>query len=118
MSKVHVFENTGENKYRCVIHIATATGTNNLVGATWKDIFLASGRAGSTILTVGTKLGNITQAEYDSIIAGDLLEIVAMIPLEGGAFAGPALNADVAAAVADWKTRTQNELRHYGQVIA
>lgn len=60
--------------YEIAIHYPTPSGSNT-IGETWKACGLASGLIGATVLEVGTGPSNITQAEYDDIIAGDVIEL-------------------------------------------
>jgi hypothetical protein len=77
MSKIHILE--GDNwSYKVAIHFDTPIG-NNSVGHSWKACGLESGLTGKTSLDVGTGPSDITQAEYDSIIAGDIIEIIETI---------------------------------------
>lgn len=115
MSKVHILESNNAFSYKVGIHFPTPTG-NNAIGKSWKSCALSARSIGSTVLSVGTEPGNITQAEYDSIIAGDTIEIIKMI--------NPGLdpsNADVEA-VCDILIYTYQEdmarvLRYYGHKI-
>ena len=74
MSKIHILDSNNNFSYKIVIHFPTPPGVNS-VGLTWKACALSNGDIGSTVLEVGTEPGNITQAEYDSIIAGDIIEV-------------------------------------------
>jgi hypothetical protein len=67
---------------------------------------------------VGTGPGQITQAEADQITAGDVMEIIETLPLEGGGATTASLNATFKSVVDDWKDRQVAELRRYGQVVA
>jgi hypothetical protein len=115
MSKVHVLESNNAFSYRVAIHFPTPTG-NNSVGKSWKSCALSAGNIGSTVLSVGTEPGNITQAEYDSIIAGDTVECIETI--------SPGLNPANATVehlvdvyIHDWKAYMQRVLRYYGHTI-
>ena len=78
MSKIHILESDNNHSYKVAIHFATPSGTNS-ASMNWKECALANGSIGSTILEVGTNPGNITQTEYNSIIAGNTIEIIKMI---------------------------------------
>ncbi len=115
LAKIHVLESDDGCVYRVVIHFSIPTG-DNAIGRSWKDCALASGMTGVTVLEVGSAPGNITQAEYDSIIAGDTVEIVRMI--------NPGLDPSVAAVealadiyIAEWKKHAQRVLKYYGYEI-
>lgn len=110
--KLHVLdgdENTG--RVRAVIHVAVPTGSN-AANVAWKDALLASGRTGSTVLATGAAPYQITTAERALVVAGDLAEIVAYIPLRG-------LNAaeqdeHVTEAIRQWREDVRRELKHFG----
>jgi hypothetical protein len=113
--KIHILESDNDNSYKVAIHFATPAG-NNEVGLSWKDCGLASGITGSTSLEVGTAPGNITQAEYDSITAGDTIEIIRSI--------NPGLdpsNATVVDAcnicIGEYEADMARILRYYGHTI-
>ena len=115
MAKIHVLESDDGYAYRVVIHFPVPTG-NNAAGRSWKQCALAAGMTGETILEVGDAPGNISQAEYDSIIAGDTVEIVRTI--------NPGLNPSVSAVeslvdihIAEWKKHAQRVLKYYGYEI-
>jgi hypothetical protein len=118
MSKLHVLDSDGAGQFRVAIHAPVMTATNALTTLTWKATLLASGRIGTTCLTVGSGPGQITAEEAASIVAGDVMEIVTLCPLEGGGAATASLNASVADIVAAWKALQIAELRRYGQVVA
>uniref|UniRef100_A0A6M3M1I9 Uncharacterized protein n=1 Tax=viral metagenome TaxID=1070528 RepID=A0A6M3M1I9_9ZZZZ len=75
MSKIHILKSDNNQSYEIAIHFATPAG-NNTVGFSWKSCGLACGMTGTTSLEVGTEPSNITQSEYDDIIAGNVIEIV------------------------------------------
>jgi hypothetical protein len=78
MSKIHILNSNNNQSYTVAIHFATPAG-NNSVGYSWKACGLNCDLIGSTILEVGIEPGDITQIEYDSIIAGDTIEIIETI---------------------------------------
>ena len=115
MAKIHILESDNDNSYKVAIHFPTTSG-NNTVGQSWKACALASGTIGSTILEVGTNPGNTTQAEHDSIIAGDTVEIIMSIQ--------PGLNPtdDAVEALCDQQIAmceadTARVLKYYGYTI-
>ena len=111
--KIHILD-SNNNSYKVAIHFAIPIG-NNEVGLTWKSVGLESGIIGSTILKVGTKPSNITQEEYDSIIAGDIIEIVKTI------YTGTATNEAVEALsdieILNFQTEMALKLKYYGHII-
>jgi len=115
MSKIHILESDNANSYKAVIHFPIPPG-NNSVAMSWKACGLESGKTGTTILKIGSAPGNITQSEYDSIIAGDTVEIVQAI--------NPGLNPSNQAAealcdiaIANWSADTARILKYYGHTI-
>jgi len=113
--KIHILESDNDNSYKVAIHFATPSG-NNTVGMSWKECALASGIIGSTSLEVGTAPGNITQAEHDSITAGDTIEIIRTIT--------PGLESTNAAVVAlaniminEYQANMARILKYYGHTI-
>jgi len=109
MSKMHILASDG-NRYDVIVHFAMPTG-NNSASKTWKSVALASGATGTTSRTVGTNPGQITQVEYDAILAGDTAEI--QIQVNDNATADEA-NAIADAAIAAWKADMQRKLKWYG----
>lgn len=112
MAKIHILEKNNKS-YRIVIHFAVPAG-NNSVGKSWKAVGLASGKTGSTCLEVGTEPSNITQAEYDNILAGDIIEIVKTIDTPANNVAVEAL-ADIL--IDEYKANMNNSLQHFGHTI-
>jgi hypothetical protein len=117
MSAIHILDANGDGQFRVVIHTPVPTG-NNSAGLAWKAVLLASGRSGSTVLTEGIGPGQISTAEKATIVAGDVMEIVESIPLEGGGATQASIVASATSALNAWKVRQQAELRRYGQVVA
>lgn len=111
--KIHILEKTNSS-YRIAIHFATPIGDNE-VEKSWKSVGLASGKIGSTILEVGIEPSNITQVEHDSIIAGDVIEIVKDINTPANNVAVEAL-ADIL--INEFKVNMSNSLKYYGHTIA
>jgi len=115
MSKIHILESNNGWSYKVAIHFAVPTG-NNSVGFSWKACGLESGMTGTTSLEVGTGPSNLTQAEYDNILAGDIIEITKNI--------SPGLsptNATVEAlcdiAIDEWKQDVSRILKYFGHKI-
>lgn len=112
MAKIHILEKTNSS-YRIAIHFDTPVGDNS-VGKSWKSVGLASGKTGFTCLKVGTEPSNIIQAEYDSILAGDVIEIVKDIDTPANNVAVEAL-ADIL--INEYKENMSNSLEYYGYII-
>ena len=115
MSKIHILESDGNFGYKIAIHFPTPTG-NNTVGKSWKECRLANGQVGPTILKVGTNPSNITQAEYDSIIAGDIVEIIETV-LVGVTPTNAAVDALADIRINAWQMKMAQVLKYYGYVI-
>lgn len=109
-SKIHVLEGNDNGEYRVVIHEAMPVG-NNSAGKAWKNCLLnAKDGVLSSILSVGTEPGNITQIEADSIIAGDVFEVVTMIKADNNASRTELINL----AIRDKKIELQRKYKFYG----
>ena len=113
--KIFILESDNANSYKVAIHFTTPAG-NNTAGMSWKACALRSGSIGTTILNVGTEPGDISQAEHDSIISGDTIEIIRSI--------NPGLdpsNTSVVDAcnvcVAEYHADMARILKYYGHVI-
>jgi len=112
---MHILESDNGWSYRVAIHFTTPPGDNS-VGYSWKACGLKSGITGTTILEVGTGPGDLTQVEYDSIIAGDTIEIIEHI--------SPGLDPsnDIVEALCDvqinvWKEDISRILKYFGHKI-
>lgn len=84
MALFHVLElvdPTPPADYRVVIHIPVPAGTNT-VGVSWKQVFLAAGRSGRTVLPDGTGPGQIMPAEKAQVTQGDVLEFDTVMDAE------------------------------------
>lgn len=114
MSKIHILAGNG-GVYNLVIHTATPPG-NNAVGNAWKTAALASMLIGSTILSTGSGLGQITTSEATSIVAGDVLEFQAQFPnlIDGSTPTTAQLNAFADAVITRELSRLQVALKFYG----
>ncbi len=115
MSKCHILESDNNQSYAVVIHFATPTG-NNTVGLSWKACGLESGLIGTTILEVGTDPGDITQTEYDDIIAGDIVEIVRTATV-GTSPTNAMVEAIADIYISEWNNDTARLLKYYGHTI-
>jgi hypothetical protein len=115
MSKIHILESNNAFGYKVAIHFPTPIG-NNSVGNSWKSCALSAGNIGSTVLSVGTEPGNITPAEYDSIIAGDTVECIETI-CPGLNPANAAVEHLVDMYIVDWKAYMSRVLKYYGHKI-
>lgn len=76
MALVHVLTGDGD-RCTCTVHKAMPTG-NNSKSVSWSDCFVGAG-LNTSVMTVGTGSGQITQAELDDIEAGTTFEVVCKI---------------------------------------
>lgn len=116
MSKIHILGSDNNYGYKVAIHFATPTG-NNSVGKSWKACGLAGGMIGTTILEVGADPGNITQTEYDSIIAGDTIEIIRTI-MPGTSPTNAAVEVLADIRISEYQASMASTLKYYGHTIA
>ena len=116
MSKIHVLESNNNHSYKVAIHFDTPAG-NNSAGYSWKACALAAGTIGTTILEVGTAPSDLTQVEYDDIIAGDVVEIVRTIDT-GVSPTNAILEALADIKIDEWKNDTARILKYYGHKIS
>ena len=115
MSKIHVLKSNNNKSYNVVLHFNTPTG-NNAVGLSWKLVGLGSKAIGSTSLEVGINTGEITQAEYDNIISGDVVEIVRNIKVDGQVTDNDINNlADIL--INEYKINMQSILKYFGHTL-
>jgi hypothetical protein len=115
MSKVHVLKSDNNQSYEIAIHFSTPTG-NNTVGLSWKACGLESELIGTTILEVGTAPSNITQVEYDSIIAGDTVEINRNVTV-GTSPTNAMIEALADIYISEWNNDTARILKYFGHTI-
>lgn len=116
MGKAHVLAADNGKKYTVVIHTPTPTG-NNSAGKSWKNAGLSAGILGTTTLVEGSGVGQITTAERNSIIAGDLVEIVAQFNAESGGATLSSLTEMVDKIISEWQTNMTMKLKYYGYVL-
>ena len=115
MSRVHVRNSDGNSGYNIVIHFPVSTD-NNAVGRSIKSCALANGLTGHTGLVVGTAPGDISQGEYDQLIAGDIVEINKTIhPGINPTNASVNVLADIL--VNEFTTNMTHVLKYYGHTI-
>lgn len=116
MSKIHVLEAAGDRQYKVIIHVPVPTG-NNAVGMSWKSVLLASGKSGTSQLTVGTGPGQISSAENAQIVAGDVIELSTTILAESGGAGQASIDAMVDAAIAENTASIASQYKYYGHTI-
>jgi len=115
MSKMHVLDGGTNNVYSVVVHTAVPAG-NNAAGTPWATALINSKR-NTTIMTIGTGAGQITQAEADQIAAGTVLEgsfIWQDDPTWTNAQRTADLDLRAQQMVSDLTTNTQNQLKYFG----
>ena len=115
MSKIHILESDNNFGYKVAIHFQTPSG-NNSIGVSWKSCAIQNGSIGMTALSVGTGPANITQAEYDSIISSDTVEIIKTIDA-GVNPSNSSVEHLVDICINEWETSMAKTLKYYGHVI-
>lgn len=113
MSKMHILTADTTGNYRVVIHTPTPSG-NNSVGISWKIAGLNSSLIGTTIMTEGIGAGQITTAERNQIISGDILEIVTSIPAESGGTTVQSINQMVDQIINQTLSDLAKRLKYFG----
>lgn len=111
MSKIHI-QKANNRKYDVVVHTPMPSGSNT-AGETWKDCWVADGK-NLTVLKVGTKPSNITQAESNGIIAGDTMELSTTVLAESGGTAVASLNELVDTFIIEEKKKLKNQYKYFG----
>jgi len=115
MSKIHILESDNGWSYKVAVHFATPAGSNS-VGYSWKECGIRAGLIGSTILEKGTAPSDLTQAEYNSIISGDTIEIVGYVN-SGLDPTNAAIEALCDIMIAEWKEDSMRILKYFGHKI-
>lgn len=112
MAKLHAF--TGDSSGNChvIIHIPMAVG-NNAVGRSWKSCWVATGR-NTTSMVEGTGAGQISAVEKAAIVAGDVIELSAVVPLNIVLQGEAAVNVFADALAASRLSSLAGELNYYG----
>lgn len=116
--KVHVLTGAG-TLYQIVTHQATPVGTNS-AGFQWSAVLIAAG-LNKSILTVGAGIGQTTQPEMDSILAGTTIEGVGAFNAPAGLTGGQLatlLDAQAAVMMANQLAELQVKLAWYGATRA
>lgn len=121
MSKVHLTESTGRT-VTATVHYLVPAG-NNSADISWKNILarvVANGLGRTepipaSSLTIGTGYGQITQAEYDQIVAGDVVEFSMSLDVEGSGGSAAQILPQITAAIAAHKTDLAAKYRWYGR---
>ena len=116
MADIHVMSNVGYSRYRCVLHDTVPPG-NNRAGFLWKDVLLNAGITGSSSMTVGTGAGQITQAEYDLVVAGDLLELVTTLNSQGAADPTSVLISNAVRVMDDYRESLKRRYDDFGRLL-
>ena len=109
MSKIHVLKAGNSRNYQVVIHTPVPSGSNS-VSVTYKDCLLQTGEFLTTILSVGTGPGQILQTEKDTIVAGDVAEIVTTINEE----ASSALDEVADTIIAEIEAQVVRQYKFFG----
>ncbi len=112
MSKIHILTRQADG-YEVIVHTPVPVG-NNEDGHTWKEVLLKAGVSGVSSLTVGTGVGETTQAEMDDILAGDVIEFRTTIRAESSGATPSSIDAMVDAAIVDRKKLLAHQYKFYG----
>ena len=115
MAKIHILESDNNFGYKVAIHFPTPAGSN-AIGVSWKSCAIQSGSIGTTVLSIGTEPANITQAEYDSILSGDTVEIIKTVNV-GVNPSNTSVEHLVDICITEWETSMAKTLKYYGHVI-
>lgn len=116
MSNLHILARSSIDSAQAAMHFPVPAG-NNAAGFSWKSVFLAAGRSGTSALTEGTGPGQITTAEKATVTAGDTLELIERIEVSNsgsGAQRLAALDEIYTKRTTDQIARMQEEFRYYG----
>jgi hypothetical protein len=119
MSKLHVLEQLGLNRYRIVVHQATPVGSNS-AGVSWATAIVNSGRA-TSVMPAGSGAGQIESAELTAVQNGTTLEGVFEFqddPAWSTAQRNAALDAAAAQTIAELQSRLAFDLKFFGFVRA
>lgn len=114
MAALHVLEGDGI-RYRVVAHTTTPVG-NNAAGISYKDCILSAG-LNTTVMPEGTGAGQITTAEKNQIVAGDVIEMVFTVEVPETGTAPNKLAAvqnAVATKQADYLSSLNLRFRYFG----
>jgi len=112
MAKIHALDFDVTGICRVVLHTPIPSG-NNIVGNSWKAIWVAAGR-NITALAEGTGIGQITTAEKASVIAGDVIEIASEVPIDIVKQGAAAVNTFVDFIIAAEKAKYVTQYNYYG----
>ncbi len=114
MAALHVLDGDGI-RFRVVAH-ATVPPGDNTAGKSWKSCLIAAGM-NTTILAEGSGVGQITTAERNQIIAGDVIEMVFTVEIPTVGTNGNKLaivQAAIAKMQADYLAQLGNKFQFYG----
>ena len=141
MAGKHLFEKTGPNKYRLILHRAIPAG-NNAVSVAWSDTLAHEGITGRTALTASTKItvmvdsgevdefdepimipettetvgvGQISDAEYAQIQDGARFEIVGVVKLSEKPTQA-SLNKSATRMYNDWQAKMVEKYNLFGHI--
>jgi len=139
MAGKHLFEKTGPNKYRLVVHRAIPTGSN-AVSKKWSDVLATEGITGKTALAPSIKttvmvdsgqvdgngdpimvpettetvgIGQISDAEYAQIQSGARFEVVDTVKLSGQPTQA-SLTKSATRMFNDWQSKMKEKYNLYG----
>lgn len=120
MAGEHVFEQPQKDRFRMVMHV-DMPGGNNSAGESWADALEHASVSKSTCLSRSTwegevetvGIGQISDAEYDEIMAGTKLEVCGIVKLDDDP-SPVAVNILAERLWNDWSARMAETYRYYG----
>lgn len=133
--KIHIFKQTSPGIFRAVVHVATPPGSNSATPAiTWVAVLEAvvserieacqsnvagtGSRCTGSVLRVGSRDNEISQAEEDAIKAGTTTEyVVDNLPLKSCGHDAACVNGRVDKWVTDRRPVDAETYEFYGQVV-
>lgn len=121
MSDMHVLVGDGNQAWSVVMHVAVPDATNS-VGVNWRTAVVNSGLGGATSLPDGDgTAGTISAAEKAQVEAGEVLECVATLEIDGPGVTNPIRVATLRDNYAAHKTAVlatlQRRLKFYGYTL-
>jgi hypothetical protein len=112
MSKIHALQGDNAGCYQVVLHMAIPTG-NNPVAVSWKNAWIGAGLNVSSMIS-GASPGQITAVELASIISGDVMETMGVIPIAVVNQGVVAVDAFADALIAGFTATMKGKLAYYG----
>lgn len=119
MSKLHIMNGDGGNRFTAICHAPTPAG-NNAAGVSWA-VAIRNGVKPVSIMTEGNAAGQIATAEANQVANGDVIEVSFQFD-DDPTWNDVTRNAQITAIANDAVTRSVNEvqarLKYFGKVVA